>query len=227
MNYQANYLPITVYHSGECGNAKNCIYSHTGTGSTPEELKQLFQYDHTLIRFKNNYRSISNFLESATVVLDNDNDHTTDPGKWIPIEDVPKLFPGVPCVVSTSRNHMKQKSDKAPRPRYHIIFPVDPITDADTYSQLTQRIQARYPFFDEKALDAGRFFFGNPDTEVYIFPGDTTIDKFLWDLESEEAFAIMEETIPEGRRNSTISHAAGKILKRWVIHRKLTKSSWR
>ena len=212
---ESTHLPLTVYHSGECGNAKNCRYPFTGTGSTPEELRQLFRYDHTLIRFQNNYRSISNFLESATVVLDNDNDHTTDPGKWIPIEDIPKLFPGVFCVVSTSRNHRKQKGDKAPRDRYHIIFPVDPITDADTYTQLTQRIQARYPFFDEKALDAGRFFFGNPDTEVYIFPGDTTIDKYLWDLESEEAFAVMEDTIPEGSRNSTLSHAAGKILKRW------------
>ena len=85
---ESTHLPLTVYHSGECGNAKNCRYPFTGTGSTPEELQQLFRYDHTLIRFQNNYRSISNFLESATVVLDNDNDHTTDPGKWIPIEDI-------------------------------------------------------------------------------------------------------------------------------------------
>lgn len=110
---ESTHLPLTVYHSGECGNAKNCRYPFTGTGSTPEELQQLFRYDHTLIRFQNNYRSISNFLETATVVLDNDNDHTTDPSKWIPIEDIPKLFPGVFCVVNTSRNHRKQKGDNA------------------------------------------------------------------------------------------------------------------
>ena len=88
---ESTYLPLTGYHSVECGNAKNCRYPFTGTGSTPEELRQLFRYDHTLIRFQNNYRSISNFLESATVVLDNDNDHTTDPGKWIPKVEVHTL----------------------------------------------------------------------------------------------------------------------------------------
>ena len=78
-----------------------------------------------------------------------------------------------------------------------------------------QRLQAAYPFFDDNALDAGRFFFGNPDTEVYIFPGSTTIDQFLDAQAAEDAFAEMERTIPEGSRNSTLSHAAGKILKRW------------
>ena len=217
MNNEANSVPVslTVYHSDTCGNAKNCAYPYAGTGSTAEELKQLFRYDHTLIRFKNNYRCIDNFLEAAAVVLDNDNDHSGNPPDWVSIEDIPRLFPGVLCIVATSRNHNKQKGIKAERPRYHVFFPVDPITDPKEYSRLTQRIHAHYPFFDEKALDPGRFFFGNPDTEVYIFPGDTTIDKFIWDLESEKSFAVMEETIPEGSRNSTLSHAAGKILKRW------------
>ena len=215
MTNDAKPMKITVYHSWESGNAKNCRYPNVGAGSTPKELKRLFCYDHTFIRFKNNYRSIDNFEEVSAAVLDNDNDHSDDPSKWISVQDIPQLFPDVPCIVYTSRNHMKQKGDRTARPRYHIIFPIDTITDACAYTQLTQQLQARYPFFDEKALDAGRFFFGNPDTEVYIFPGDTTIDKYLWDLESEEAFAVMEETIPEGSRNSTLSHAAGKILKRW------------
>lgn len=89
MNNEADKRPVslTVYHSGSCGNAKNCTYPHVGTGSTAEELKQLFRYDHTLIRFKNNYRCIDNFLEAAVVVLDNDNDHSDDPADWVSIED--------------------------------------------------------------------------------------------------------------------------------------------
>lgn len=215
MNKQAIPFTLTVYYSGQCGNAKNCKYPNDGTGSTPEELKQLFRYDHTFIRFKNHYRSIDNFENTAVAVLDNDNDHSDDPDKWISVQDIPRLFPDVPCIVYTSRNHMKQKGKYSPRPRFYVAFPIPPITDPNQFTALMQRIQAAFPFFDEKALDAGRFFFGNPDTEVYVFTGNTTIDQFLDEQVAEDAFAEMERTIPEGSRNSTLSHAAGKILKRW------------
>ena len=215
MTNDAKPMQIMVYHSWESGNAKNCRYPSVGAGSTPEELKALFCYDHTFIRFKNNYRSIENFEEVAVAVLDNDNDHSDDPGKWIYVQDIPRLFLDVPCIVYTSRNHMKQKGNRSPRPRFHVAFPVEPITDPNIFTALMQRIQAAYPFFDDNALDAGRFFFGNPDTEVYIFSGSTTIDQFLNEQAAEDAFAEMERTIPEGSRNSTLSHAAGKILKRW------------
>ena len=215
MTNDAKPMQIMVYHSWESGNAKNCRYPSVGAGSTPEKLKQLFCYDHTFIRFKNNYRSIDNFEDAAVAVLDNDNDHSDDPGKWISVQDIPRLFPDVPCIVYTSRNHMRQKGNRSPRPRFHVAFLIDPIADPKAYTELMQRIQAAFPFFDEKALDAGRFFFGNPDTQVYVFPGNTTIDQFLNEQAAEEAFAEMERTIPEGSRNCTLSHAAGKILKRW------------
>ena len=216
-------MDIMVFHSGNCGNAQNCKYPHSGIGSTPEELKKLFCYDHTFIRFKNNYRSKENFLEATIAALDNDNDHSDDPAEWIPMDAIPGLFPGVPCVISTSRHHMKQKGDRSPRPRYHVAFKIDALTDPVEYAALLSRVQALFPFFDAKALDAGRFFFGNPDTEVYTFQGHKTLTDFIEELEENRFVADMEETtaaarigsIPEGSRNSTISHAAGKILKRW------------
>ena len=223
MNSDIPSMSITVYHSGGCGDAKNCRYSYTGTGSTPEELKKLFCYDHTFIRFRNNYRSKSNFLEAAIATLDNDNDHSDDPDEWIPIDAIPRLFPGVPCVISTSRNHMKQKGDRSPRPRYHVAFQMDTISTPEVYTAFLSRVQKRFPFFDGNALDAGRFFFGNPDTEVYTFPGHRSLTAFIEELEEQENVVTLEDTvsavqigsIPEGSRNSTVSHAAGKILKRW------------
>lgn len=55
------------------------------------------------------------------------------------------------------------------------------------------------------------------------FPGHRTLTDFIDELEENKFMADMEESvsaarvgsIPEGSRNSTISHAAGKILKRW------------
>ena len=216
-------MDIMVFHSGNCGNAQNCKYPYSGIGSTPEELKKLFCYDHTFIRFKNNYRSKENFLEATIATLDNDNDHSDNPAEWIPVDAIPGLFPGIPCVISTSRHHMKQKGTRSPRPRYHVAFQIDALTDPAEYAALLSRVQALFPFFDDKALDAGRFFYGNPDTEVYIFQGHRTLTDFIEELDENKFVVDMEETasaartgfIPEGSRNSTISHAAGKILKRW------------
>lgn len=215
-------LVLTVHHSNQCGNAKNCLYLYSGTSSDPEELKVLFSHDHTFIDFKDNYRSKENFLKATVATLDNDNDHSDDPAEWIPIDDIPGLFPGIPCVVSTSRHHMKQKGGRSPRPRYHVAFQIDALTDSAEYAALLSRVQALFPFFDAKALDAGRFFFGNPNTEVYTFQGYRTLTDFIEELEENKFVADIEEataarigSIPEGSRNSTISHAAGKILKRW------------
>lgn len=216
-------MDIMVFHSGNCGNAQNCKYPYSGIGSTPDELKKLFCYNHTFIRFKDNYRCKENFLEATVATLDNDNDHSDDSRDWVPIDAIPKLFPGIPCVISTSRHHMKQKGDRSPRPRYHVAFQINALTDSVEYTALLSRVQALFPFFDAKALDAGRFFFGNPDTEVYTFQGYRTLTDFIEELEENKFVADMEEataaarigSIPEGSRNSTISHAAGKLLKRW------------
>ena len=99
-------MDIMVFHSGNCGNAQNCKYPYSGIGSTPEELKKLFCYDHTFIRFKNNYRSKENFLEATIAALDNDNDHSDDPKDWVGILDIPKLFPNVPCIKLSSRHSL-------------------------------------------------------------------------------------------------------------------------
>ena len=216
-------LMLTVHYSNQCGNAKNCLYPYSGISDDPEDLRVLFSHDHTFIDFKDNYRCIDNFIKAVVAALDNDNDHSDDPKDWISISDVPKLFPGVPCIVSTSKHHMKQKGDRGPRPRYHVAFLIDAITSPAEYTALLAKVQQLFPFFDKKALDAGRFFYGNPDTEVYIFQGHRTLTDFIEELEENNFVADMEETasaartgfIPEGSRNSTISHAAGKILKRW------------
>ena len=117
---------ITVYYADVCGNPKNCLYSHKVTATTPDELHRCISQDHVLIRFKGNYRSNENFEEAVTAVFDCDNDFTEDSSKWITPKDIPSLFPNVSCVVSTSRHHMKQKGSKSPRPRFHVIFAIEP-----------------------------------------------------------------------------------------------------
>ena len=180
---------ITMYYADVCGNPQNCQYPHKGTANTPEELKRCMAQDHVFIRFKGNYRNSKNFEEAVTAVFDCDNDFAEDTVKWIFPEDIPRLFPGVSCVVSTSRHHMKQKGSKTPRPRFHVIFGIDSITDPTEYTAFMKSVQQMYPFFDDNALDAARFFFGNPDTEVTFFEGNTTLTAFIEEEVAERAFA--------------------------------------
>ena len=138
-------LSVTVYYANGYGNAKNCLYPYSGTSSDPEELKALFGHDHTFIEFKDNYRCIDNFIKAIIAALDNDNDHSDNPNDWVYIPDIPKLFPGVPCIISTSRHHMKQKGDKGPRPRYHVMLLTNTITSPEEYTALLTKVQKHFP----------------------------------------------------------------------------------
>ena len=66
-------------------------------------------------------------------------------------------------------------------------------------------------------MNGARFFFGKPDTEVFIQDGTLTIVDYLHMLESEEeAFANMDEEIHEGTRNKTMYRKAVCLLKRYA-----------
>ena len=110
---------------------------------------------------------------------------------------------------------MKPKGEKSARPRFHIVFLIDPERDADRYTALKQRLLAAFPFFDANAMDAARFLFGTEDPQVIYHPGTITLNAFLDDLENEQAFVNMGHTIPEGSRNSTMSRIGARIIKRY------------
>lgn len=114
-----------------------------------------------------------------------------------------------------SRHHEKPKGEKGPRPRFHIVFRIDPEQDVDRYTALKKRLLAVFPFFDANATDAARFLFGTEDPLVIYHPGTTPLNEFLDDLENEQAFANMGHAIPEGSRNSTMSRIGARIIKRY------------
>ena len=215
-----NNNSYTVYYSDCCSNDKNCYYRNTGVSNSTEELKKFFSNDHTFIQFKNNYRKKDNFICADVVTLDCDNDHSDDEKEWIYPENIESLFPNVPCLIYTSRNHMKQKGDKSPRPRFHVVFPVCKFVNVEEYTGFTKKVQKAFTFFDDNALDGARFFYGNPETEVTVIEGTTLLNDFIVDEAendgfTDDDFAKLGEIIPEGSRNSTMSKFAAKVLKRF------------
>jgi len=129
---------------------------------------------------------------------------------------------------------MRSKGGKEPRPRFHCYFPIELVTSAAHYIDLKKAARQVFPYFDAGALDAARFFFGAEATgETFTLEEEDTLTGFLQSMgvmiqakaarsvvartqaKVSQPVAVMgDQVIAEGLRNTTLSHRAGKILKR-------------
>lgn len=206
-------IDFTVYTADCRGNLSNCIYPKKIVIKDKKSLLEAIKFDHVTAEYKGNYRSKENFIQADNLVLDCDNDHTENPEEWVTAANLAEEFKEVPFVVTYSRNHMKQKGGKSARPRFHVYFKIPTITDQAEYTSLKQQIVSAFPYFDTNALDSARFIFGTDNTDVEFYKGNKSIADFLEDLEFENWDKALEE-VPEGKRNNTMSHYAGRVIKR-------------
>ena len=209
---------MTIYAARVRGNESNCRYPTRIDLVDEAAASNAFSYDTVFAEYRNNYRSKDNFIRSNTMPFDCDNDHSDTPEEWITEDDIAAFFNEVSYVIHYSRNNMKQKGERSARPRFHILFFIDEITDATAYTDLKKRVHDIFPYFDDKALDAARFFFGTDAPEVSFHHGAQTLNAFLEDYESSKAFEEYEalaEAIPEGSRNKTMHLTAVRLLKRY------------
>lgn len=210
-------MNITVFEADCTGQPANCLYPHEIDICDKKSLERAFSHDYVCAKYKRGYRSNDNFIGSDCLPVDCDNDHTENPTKWVTPADVAEAFPDVAFVVHYSRNHMKEKNGRTARPKFHVLFQIDPVMDATEYSNLKKRVCDIFPYFDTKALDSARFFFGTKDPKAELFDGPMTLTTFL----DDEFDAGMEEgsygdmVIEQGNRNDTMSKYAGRILKRY------------
>lgn len=200
-------MRMTFYTANCRGNAKNSLYPNKRVADNEDDFLEIIAFDHVCGEFKEFRRSGDNFLSCDVDVMDCDNDHSDNPAEWIyPGELEERLGRDVAFVAVPSRNNMKPKDGKSARPRFHVYFPHDPIGSGEACSALKKAIQQKFPFFDSHALDAARFIFGCPSEEVLWHEGEITIDCIV---------KPQEKGIPQGQRNSTMSHFAGRVLKRY------------
>lgn len=211
-----------LYFADCAGTPSNCSYPHEAVITDETILRQVVRRDYVCVAYQKGYRANSNFLTTTCLGMDCDNDHSENPDEWVTPEDVRRTFPDTTFAVHFSRNSMKEKRGKAPRPKFHVLFLIDEMTDHAEYSNLKKRVNSIFPYFDTRALDAARFFFGTDDPEVEFHSGKMTLNECVemyypecdedafWDLDINCSGAI-----PEGSRNSTMSHFAGRVLKRF------------
>lgn len=205
-------MQMTIYDAATVGSRSNCVYPNPVTVTDADTMRQAAAFDHVCAAYKQNYRSVDNFLKADCLPMDCDNDHSDDPDDWLTPFDVAMDFPGVGMIFVYSRSHMKQKGKRGPRPRFHVYFICTETTNSEIYSSWKDRLIADYPYFDDGAKDSARFLFGVKDAVVEVYDGGITIDEFLADSFAE--WDAAQGQIPEGSRNKTMSHYAGRIIKR-------------
>lgn len=205
-------MQMTIYDAVTVGSRSNCVYPNPVTVTDADTMRQAAAFDHVCAAYKQNYRSVDNFLKADCLPMDCDNDHSDDPDDWLTPFDVAMDFPGVGMIFVYSRSHMKQKGKRGPRPRFHVYFICTETTNSEIYSSWKDRLIADYPYFDDGAKDSARFLFGVKNAVVEVYDGEITIDEFLADRFAE--WDAVQGQILEGSRNNTMSHYAGRVIKR-------------
>lgn len=214
-------MQFTVFTANCVGKPGNCNYPKRVVVSDEATLKAAVAYDHVCAEYQGNYRNVDNFLTSDCLVMDLDNDHSEDPAEWITPEKLIEMMPDVDFMMAASRHHMLPKDGKPARPRFHVYFPIEECVNAERYAAMKVALHKKYSFFDGNALDAARFIFGCDCESVVVNEGWVSIDEEI-DL-VDEATAENEPSsgvIAEGSRNNTMSHFAGRVLKRFGITEK-------
>ncbi|MDD4366048.1 MAG: DUF3987 domain-containing protein [Eubacteriales bacterium] len=208
--------PIIAYVATCRENTSNCLYPNRVEIRDVESAKEAFSFDCVFAQFKDNYRNATNFIWSNALAFDCDNDHSDNPKNWITPEDIEFYYADVSHIIHYSRHHMKQKVDKTPRPRFHVIFLIEPMTSESEYASMKKSVFAAYPFFDDNAIDSARLFFGTEEPEAIVVDGSITLNNFLAAYKSDEDFLLnYKEPIPEGKRNSTLTQIGARIIKRY------------
>ena len=209
---------FTIYSADVTGNPGNCSYPHKRVILDENSLKSAICHDYVCAEYKNNYRNGYNFIGSDCLPVDCDNDHSENPADWITPNDVMQAFPGVTFAVHFSRFNNKVKNGKPARPKFHVLFPINYVTDSTLYRDMKKLVNSIFPYFDTKALDAARFFFGTSAADVALYPGRINLTEYLnEDIFDEDMSEGQYDgaAIPEGSRNATMSRFAGRVIKKY------------
>lgn len=209
---------FTIYSADVTGNPGNCSYPHKHVILDEASLKAAINRDYVCAEYRNSYRNGDNFIGSDCLPVDCDNDHSENPADWITPKDVMQAFPGVTFAVHFSRFNNKVKNGKPARPKFHVLFPINYVTDSTLYRDMKKLVNSIFPYFDTKALDAARFFFGTSAADVALYPGRINLTEYLnEDIFDEDMSEGQYDgaAIPEGSRNATMSRFAGRVIKKY------------
>lgn len=113
----------------------------------------------------NRRRKSDNFESAAGIVIDIDEGLSIDEAR-LRLETAKINY-----ALITSKSHQKDKKDKGPENRFHILVFFDKVTtSARKYQSAFGKMRTLFPEMDESVKDLARFIFSSPeDAEFYTF----------------------------------------------------------
>ncbi|MAG87384.1 MAG: hypothetical protein CMB97_08480 [Flavobacteriaceae bacterium] len=181
--------------------------------SSVSELYSIFQKDISGTLFKDNYRGLRNFIQSDVLCLDVDNDEPSkdefwdDESNWITIDSFSEMFKDYTFILSTSRNHMKEKGGRCPRPKFHVVFPLSGlINDPYEHTEMLEKIDYMTLKDDRTRIDRSvgnhSQIYGNRNTTIYFNSGvEGSISGLLYKDDFTNNFRGYKNTVRKSRTN--------------------------
>lgn len=220
MNTNIKKTIITLYYNRIREYPQNSQYPIKKTVTCEDDLQEIAAYDHVCAKYKDNYRRNDNFIEANVSMFDIDNAETDDKNEWVYPKQIAGSFPDVMFYIIYSRNHMKEKNGKEPRPKFHVYFPHSLISNKEEYKDLKNKVCDFFPKFDQNAKDIARFFFGVKNPKVEYHDGSILLSDFIKNIYTKTNVCASissknTDVIQEGYRNTTLSKFAARVLTRW------------
>jgi hypothetical protein len=185
------------------------------------------QYPWSPIVFKDEYRSIKNFIHADWIALDFDDPETS-------LKEALKIWSDQAHIIGTTRNHQKVKhpgeeKEQPPCDRFRVLLQLNKrCHNAEDFNFTTKRLQNQHGA-DKQATDAARFFYpcttivssnvGQPDLfyeELLVAPRVIYSPK-MWPVSGkffkDELIKALEHGVrpPVSLRNKTLYRAAAHI----------------
>lgn len=205
--------------------ADNLNYVETIEVKNAEEIAMQGLKSHISTSvFKENLRSLNNFISADCIGLDIDND-----GKkgtpLLSIEDAKRMFSPLKHIILTTQSHGKDKKGKVADRFRVILFFTEPILNTHDFYSTWHWLKSKYPAIDNQCKDPSRFWYQHsslvsiqemgmlinpikytepeePDVETRkALPGERG------EL-SKEALKFLEFGVEEGNRNGTVYKVA-------------------
>ncbi len=153
--------------------------------------------------FKGGHRRGKNYLGGNSIII-------LDFDEGLTLEEAKEIFKDYICLITTTRNHQKIKDEKPAYDRFRVIFPLLYAIDLDAkdFKNLMQNIVQTFKS-DKVAVDAARFYYGNPDGEYfYNLDGDF----FDWTKFNYKTTQSVERQFKNISKNKNADHI--KIIER-------------
>ena len=227
---------ITIYQKensrGQAKNPNGYTKAFTVQQGDTATLSMAVSFDNCPAKYKDGYRKTENFIQADCILADIDNSHSDIPTEWITEKDVEKALQGISFYWYPSRNDMKAKNGKAPRPKRHFIFPINMVKAANEYTAHMKWLIESFPnlHFDKAVKGASQLNFGVENADVHYINGTMNLSEFiksyckisesikLYNCEVREKMTSAYNSnniITEGQRNTTMHHYALRVLTRY------------